>query len=172
MPGIDSFTTIDSLKKRVGIDWNAIVNYDAIPADITVPPSSNWPSRWRFILDTSYWPVIRVKRSFTVPDDGRGIIIADSNLTFTSSRVWDGIVLVGGRLSSSGSDTTSGVVISGLNLTLPGAVNPPDGTSSDNDVLGGSKRFIYNSCKAARAAERLSMYFAWSNTWLDNVAVW
>lgn len=170
--GVDSSMTLDSLRKRVGIDWNAIVRYDAIPADITIPPAGNWPAWWRFAFDTSYWPVIRIKSNFTIPDDGRGLIIADSNLTFTSNNVWDGIVLVGGTLISSGNDTTAGVVFSGLNRTLFGATNPPDGTFSDNDVLSNTKRFRYNSCKAARAAGRLRMYFAWSNTWSDNVAMW
>ena len=171
-PGTDASMTLDSLKKRVGIDWNAIVNYDAIPADITIPPTGNWPAWWQFAFDTSYWPVIRIKTSFTIPDDGRGLIIADSNLSFTSNNVWDGIVLVGGKLTSSGSDTTAGAVISGLNRTLPGAVNPLNGVSADNDALSNSKRFRYNSCKAARASERIRVYFAWFNTWSDNVAIW
>jgi hypothetical protein len=169
--GVDSTMSIDSLKKRVGIDWNAIVKYDVIPADFTIPPSGSWPAAWRF-ADTAFWPIIRVKSNFTVPGDGRGLIIADSNLSFTSNNVWDGIVLVGGTLVSSGNDTTSGVVISGLNRTLPGAVNPPNGTSIDNDLLSNTKRFRYNSCRAKRAAERLQMYFVWSNTWSDNVAIW
>jgi hypothetical protein len=169
-PALDSSMTLDSLKKRVGIDWNAIVNFNAIPADITIPGQS-WPAWWRFI-DPTYWPVIRVKQNYTVPGDGRGIIIADSNLTFSASNTWDGIVLVGGVLTSTGSDTTSGVVITGLNRTLPGAINPPDGMTTDNDFLNNSKRFRFNSCKAAAAAARLRVYFAWSNTWVDNVAVW
>jgi hypothetical protein len=170
-PPVDSSMTLDSLKKRIGIDWNAIVNFNAIPADITIPPTSNFPAWWRFI-DPTYWPVIRIKQSFTIPGDGRGIIIADSNLTFSSNNTWDGIVLVGGVLRSTGNDTTSGVVITGLNRTLPGAVNPSDGMTTDNDFLNNTKRFRFNSCLAAAAAARLRVYFAWSNTWVDNVAVW
>jgi hypothetical protein len=169
-PAVDSSMSIDSLKKRVGIDWNAIVNFDAIPADITIP-GGTFPSVVTF-ADTSYWPVIRIKQSYTIPRDGRGLIIADSNLTFSANNVWDGIVLVGGKLTSSGSDTTSGVVISGLNRTLPGAVNPANNTTTDNDALSNTKRFRYNSCKASRAAQRLKFYFAFSNAWSDNVAVW
>jgi hypothetical protein len=169
-PAVDSSMSIDSLKKRSGIDWNAIVNYDALPADVTIP-SGTFPTNTQF-NDTSYWPVIHLKQSYTIPRDGRGIIIADSNLTFSSNNVWDGIVLVGGRLISSGSDTTAGAVFSGLNRTLPGAVNPPIGTTTDNDTLRNTKRFRYNSCKIARATVGLKYYFAISNAWSDNVAVW
>jgi hypothetical protein len=170
-PRVDSSMTLDSLKQRIGIDWNAIIKLDAIPADITIPPDGNFPSAAAF-ADTSYWPVIRIKKDFTIPRDGRGLVIADSNLSFTSNRTWDGIVLVGGSLYSTGNDTTEGVAISGLNRTLPGATNPANNTSSDDDLLSNSKHFAYNSCKAARAAERLRIYFAWSNTWMDNVAMW
>jgi hypothetical protein len=171
-PSIDSTQHIDTLKRKAGIDWNAIRNFDAIPADITSPGNS-FPSAWTFLFDTSYWPVIRIKTNgYSVPNDGRGIIIADSNLTFAASRAWEGIVLVGGTLTNTGSDTTKGIVISGLNRTLVGATNPVDGTIIDNDVIGNTKRFQYNSCYANRAAERLKIYFGWSNTWLDNVAIW
>lgn len=170
-PGVDSSRSLDDLKKAIGIDWNAIMNHDAIPADITIPPDGNWPTKAQF-SDQSFWPVIRIKKSFTIPDDGRGLLIADSNLTFSSNDVWDGIVLVGGKLTVSGSGSTDGVVVTGLNRTLPGAVNPPAGNSADNDLVNNTKRIQYDACKAARAAERLNVYFAWSNTWLDNAAVW
>jgi hypothetical protein len=169
-PATDSSMSIDSMKKRVGIDWNAIVNYDALPADVTIP-SGSFPSVIQF-ADTSYWPVIHLKQSYTIPRDGRGIIIADSDLTFASNNVWDGIVLVGGRLVSRGSDTTTGVVFSGLNRMLPGATNPANNTTVDNDTIRQTKRFRYSSCKVSRASERLKYYFAFTNAWSDNVAVW
>jgi hypothetical protein len=169
-PPVDQTMTLDSLKSRIGIDWNGIINYNAIPADITIPGGA-FPSNGTFIADTSYWPVIHVKTSYTIPNDGRGIIIADSDLTFSQNNAWDGIVLVGGRIISSGADSTTGVSISGLNLTLPNAVNPGN-TLADNDPISNKKRFSYNSCTAARAAARLQIYFAWTNTWNDNVAIW
>jgi hypothetical protein len=168
-PPVDSSMTLDSLKKRVGVDWNAIVNYNAIPADYTIP--GTFPPKTAF-NDSSFWPVIRIRTNYTIPYDGRGLIIADSGLAFTSNSVWDGIVLVGGVLVSTGNDTTFGVVVSGLNRILPNAVNPADGNWIDNDYVGNTKRFVYNSCKAARAVERLAVYFAWPNTWLDDVPVW
>ena len=56
--------------------------------------------------------------------------------------------------------------------TVGPLVNPPNNTLEDNDILYMRPFISYNSCKAGRAAERLKLYFAWSNTWLDNVAVW
>ena len=47
-----------------------------------------------------------------------------------------------------------------------------DGYWQDNDLVGNTKRFTYSSCNAARATARLQIYFAWTNTWNDNVAVW
>lgn len=168
-PSVDSSMSLDALKPGVGIDWNAIIN-EAIPADVTIPGGS-WPAQSKFD-DPLYWPVIRVKSNYTIPNDGRGLIIADSNLTIPGNVDWEGIILVGGNLTASGTGEVEGAVVSGLNNLLPGAVNPPDGTSSDNDVISGTRKMQYDSCKAARAAERLRMYFAWSNTWLDNVAMW
>jgi hypothetical protein len=175
-PNIDQTLSLDSLKARVGIDWDAIVNAEAIPPDVTVPPASNWPASAQF-TDTSFWPVIRVKGDYSLQSSGRGLIIADANFSFPPGFKWDGIVLVGGRVSagqllSASFDTIAGAVVSGLNRTLPGAVNPAAGTTSDNDGVVNLTTFAYNSCKAARAAQRLKMYFAWSNTWLDNVAIW
>jgi Tfp pilus assembly protein PilX len=174
-PAVDSTLLLDSLKLRAGIDWNAIKNSDAIPADVTIPTNS-FPSGFAF-SDTSYWPVIRIKTPYQIPRTGRGLIIADSIVYFPPDVEWQGIVLVGGQFyageeNNNGNDTIHGAVISGLNRTLPGMVNPPNGTTNDNDWILEPFVVAYNSCKAARAAQRLKQYFTWSNTWLDNVAVW
>lgn len=171
-PGRDSTMSLDSLKKRVGIDWNAIVNHDAIPADITIPGGS-FPGTFTFMLQPSYYPVIRIKtNNYSIPNPGRGILIADSNLTIASNETWDGILLVGGRLTASGSGTSYGLVFTGLNYLLPGATNPAAGVTTDNDQMANSKRFIYSSCHAQNAADRLRVYFGFSNSWTDNVAIW
>ena len=164
-PGIDSTLGIDSLKARVGIDWNAIVNHDAIPADFTIPTDA-WPRSSAF----SSWPVVRVKGSYTMPDDGRGLLIVDGDLTIESSNDWDGIILVGGRLTATGSGSIAGAVVTGLNRTLAGAA--ADMGTLDNDVISGRIRIDYHSCRVATAAERLKVYFAWTNTWIDNVPIW
>jgi hypothetical protein len=170
-PGRDSTMSLDSLKKRVGIDWNAIVNHDAIPADIIIPGGS-FPGSFTFAQPT-YYPVIRIKtNNYSIPNYGRGILIADSNLVIPSTQTWDGIILVGGRLTASGSGTSYGLVFTGLNFLLPGATNPASGVTADNDQMANSKRFIYSSCHAENAADRLRVYFGWSNSWTDNVAIW
>ena len=169
-PRVDSATTLDSLKKRTGVDWERIVRHDAIPADITLPGGS-WPSWFVWFINPYYWPVIRIRTSMTLPSGGRGLIIADSNLTIVGDQ-FDGIILVGGKLTVSGSGNVSGGVVSGLNLSLPGATSPAPGTSSDNDITRDSRRFDYNSCYVANASAKLRRYFVWPNTWLDNVSVW
>src|SRR5438309_11116306 len=60
-PPIDSVTP-DSVK----IDWNAIVNQNAISASVTIPGGS-FPSAAQF-ADTSYYPIIRVNLAdYTLP---------------------------------------------------------------------------------------------------------
>jgi hypothetical protein len=176
-PRVDSTRVLDSLKKHIGIDWDAILNYNAIPVDVTILASNpvGWPTTTQF-ADTSYWPVIRFKGSLSLPTDGRGILIVDNNLTLTSSVTWEGIILVGGTVTvaSFSYNSINGILISGLNRTLPDAVNPTPDNYLDNDVVQtiGAKMVVYNSCTVGRATERLKFYFAWPNTWLDNVAIW
>ena len=85
--------------------------------------------------------------------------------------MWDGIVLVGGKLTSNGNNTTSGATLSGLNLLLPGAIQPPPSTV-DDATANGQKTYLYNSCNVARAATRMRHYVAMSNTWIDDIPVW
>lgn len=162
-PPVDSSMALDSLRKRVGIDWDAIVNRDAIPADYTIPPDA-WPGSF------SSWPVVRVKGNLTLPGSGRGLLIVDSNLTISSNRAWDGVILVGGSVSAGGTGSFNGAVVSGLNRLLPNA--PPNLGTLDNDALTNRNRFQFNSCRVERAAHRVDRYFAFTNTWMDNVAIW
>jgi Tfp pilus assembly protein PilX len=164
-PNTDSSSTLDELKARVGIDWDGIINRDAIPADYVIPPSS-WPTATQF----NSWPVVRVKGNFTLPGNGRGLLIVDSNLTIGSNRTWDGVILVGGSLTASGTGTMSGAYVTGLNRLLPNA--PPDLGALDNDQLTNRNRFRFNSCQVESAAHKVDRYFALTNTWMDNVAIW
>ncbi|HYC52376.1 MAG TPA: hypothetical protein VEB19_14790 [Gemmatimonadaceae bacterium] len=160
-PPVDSSMSRDSLKKRVGIDWEAIVNENAIPADVTIPPGY-WPS----FADPNYWPVIRLKRSYSVPGNGRGLIIADSHVVFQDPDTWNGIILVGGSLFMTGSGSLNEVVVSGLNHLLG------TGASPYRDYAEEFKRIQFSSCNALTAAARLKTYYVWTNTWLDNVVSW
>lgn len=160
--GISSSMSAATLMQKVGIDWNAIVKNNAIPADYT----NSYPS------STAIWAVIHITSpSYSIPRDGNGILIAEGDITMAGSRDFDGIMLVGGRVIATGSNPSSGLVISGLNYLLPGAGTPPSGTA-DNSTLTNNKPFKYNSCNVTKAMALLDSYYAWSNTWLDNVAVW
>lgn len=162
--GTDSSISMDTLKSRVSVDWDGIINANAIPADFTIPPDGNWPSM--AMADPAYWPVIRIKKSFTIPTNGRGLIIADSNLTVNVDS-WDGVILVGGRLTTGGSGEIRGEVVTGLNRLLP------TGSSvTATDSLRASKQIQYDICKVYFTSERLKIYFAWGNTWVDNVPLW
>ncbi len=168
---VDSTRTLDSLRNVIGIDWPGIIVSNALPADITIPGGA-FPSALAFILGgSSYWPVIRIKTSYTLPNDGKGLIIADSNLTIGAGVDWDGIILVGGAVSVSGNGILEGVVITGLNRMLSTTANPYDFTGR-RDTVSSTKRIKYNSCDVEDTADKLRIYFAMSNTFIDNVAIW
>ena len=171
-PPADSTSNLTDLKNRTLVDWNAIINLNAIPADIEIPPQSFPSSSW-FAADTSRWPVIRIHTNgYSLPNNGRGIIIADGDFTISGSNMWNGIVLIGGKLTSNGTNTTSGATLSGLNLLLPGAPVPPPSYVDDNAALNGQKDYEYNSCFVSRAAMRMKKYKVIPNTWRDNVPTW
>jgi len=171
-PPLDTSKTLAQLEPLVTIDWNGIINGNAMPADFNVPNPDAFPDAGWFTADTSRWPIIRVHGDFTLPNAGRGIIIAEDDFTISGSNMWNGIILVGGQLTSNGNNTTSGATVSGLNYKLPGAQQPPPGYINDNATANGTKSYVYNSCNVTRAAQRLKHYVAMANTWVDDIPVW
>jgi hypothetical protein len=171
-PPLDTTKTLAQLDPLVTIDWNAIINGGAMPADIEIPPDAFPDAAW-FQADTTRWPVIRIHTSgFSLPNAGRGIIIADGDFVISGSNMWNGIILVGGQLTSNGNNTTSGATVSGLNYKLPGAPLPPPGYIDDNSTANGTKSYVYNSCYVSRATQKLRHYVPMANTWVDDVPVW
>jgi hypothetical protein len=172
-PPIDTTLTPDSLAKTMLIDWNGIINNNTMPADITVHSTADFPSEAWFDADTSRWPIIRITaNNFSLPNRGRGIIIAEHDFAITGSNMWDGIVLVGGRLLSNGNNTVAGATITGLNVLLPGADAPGESTLDDQSIANGQKIYQYSSCKVARATKSLQRYRVLANTWADNLPSW
>jgi hypothetical protein len=153
-PPIDSVTA-DS----VHIDWNGIVNGNAITPTITIPGGS-WPtaSQW---ADTTYYPIIRVNSAnYSLPGSGRGTLIVTGNLTISGSDGWNGVILVGGDLTSNGNNGVSGATVSGLNVKL--------GTYVPTSTANGTKTYQYNSCQVARATTTMGGLVTLGNTWVDN----
>lgn len=155
---VDSLATITM--DMVDIDWNAIVNQDAIKADITIPPGS-WPSDAQW-ADTTFYPVIRVEGNieFTPPSTGRGMLIVDGTLVLNGSVGWKGILLVGDDIVSNGTNTIHGATVSGLNVKL--------GMEVDGSVGNGTKEYRYNSCEVSKAAAPAGALVTLRNTWVDN----
>ena len=154
-PAIDSTITADS----VAIDWNAIVNEDAIDATITIPGDS-WPTAAMW-ADTTYYPIIRVNlEEFTLPSSGRGMLIATGHVTIDGSTSWSGVLLVGGDITSNGTNLIQGATISGLNVKL--------GTYVPASTANGTKEYRYNSCEVAKANREAGALVTLKNTWVDN----
>lgn len=167
-PPVDTSNTFTQLKNSVNIDWAGIMA-GSIPADYTIPGDA-FPSSSMFDADPEFWPVIRIHtKGYSLPNRGRGMIIADSNFVISGSNMWDGIVLVGGQLTSNGNNTTSGATLSGLNFLIGGAPSPSNVDDSD---ANGQKTYIYDSCNVSKASSRLRRYATLPNTWMDNLASW
>jgi hypothetical protein len=168
-PPVDTSNTFTQLKPKVNIDWAGIVQSNSIAADIEIPGQA-FPSSSVFDNDPSYWPVIRIHTNgYSLPNRGRGMIIADSNFTISGSNMWDGILLIGGQLTSNGNNTTAGATLSGLNYLIGGS---PSTSSVDDSDANGQKTYIYNSCNVSNATTKLRRYAMMPNTWMDNLASW
>lgn len=158
-PPVDSLGTQQQAANSVKIDWNGIVNQNAITPNITMP-GGTWPS----FADTSYWPVIMATGSFTLPSSGRGLLIVTGDVTISGSATWNGVILAGGNLTSNGNNTVAGAIVSGLNVKIL----PPSQWPGTGAVGNGNKSFSYNSCLVSRALTGLGSLVAMQNAWLDN----
>jgi hypothetical protein len=166
-PPIDTSKTFQQLKDNAKLDWAGIIGGSITP-DFEVGPGS-FPSATWFANNPDAWPIIRVHtNNYTLPNAGRGMIIADSNFTISGSNMWDGVVLIGGKLTSNGNNTTSGATFAGLNYLLGGA----PGASTDDSDANGQKTYVYNSCNVAKASKGLQAYKTWNNTYIDLIPSW
>jgi hypothetical protein len=173
-PAFDTLKTFAQDSASTKLDWAGITAGTTMPADINITSSSStsFPTAGQFASDTNYWPIIHVfNRSaswtgmYTLPNQGRGILIVDGDLNINGSNQWDGVVLVGGQLTSNGNNVTSGTVMAGLNRLI----GIPAAAVTDAD-LNGQKSYTYNSCSVKKATSTMARYTMVPNTWMDNVA--
>ena len=172
-PPYDTLKTFSQDSAQTKLDWAGITAGTTMPADINITTTSSaFPTTGTFASDTNYWPIIHVfNRSaswtgtWTLPNQGRGILIVDGNLNINGSNQWDGVVLVGGQLTSNGNNVTSGTVMAGLNRLI----GIPAAAVADAD-LNGQKSYMYNSCSVKKATSSMARYTMVPNTWMDNVA--
>jgi hypothetical protein len=143
-------------RNQVGVDWAGIIQSpisDILPHDYLWP---QWPSALEFLA----WPVIRVNGDFSLPSDGKGILVVTGNMTLSGSANWEGLILVGGTLTSNGNNHTKGAVIAGLNVKLGQTVGQSD--------LNGNKTYEYDSCALQRALGHIGSLQRVRNGWIDN----
>jgi hypothetical protein len=158
-PNILDLGTSAAAVASVGVDWANILNGESMTPDVTIPADS-WPSSLTF---STTWPVIFVDQAgdYSLPNDGRGILVVKNDLTISGSVSWDGIILVGGTLTSNGNNSVEGAVVTGLNIQLGQIVGV-------SDVGNGTKSFRYNSCNVANAASKFGGLVPLRNTLVDN----
>lgn len=146
-------------EQDVDIDWDAIINQDAIQPTITIP-GGEWPSDEQF-ADTTFYPIIRVNQAdFTIPNGGRGMLIAEGHVTINGDKAWNGVLLIGGDLTSNGTNGVFGATVSGLNVKL--------GTYVPSSTANGTKEYMFNSCEVAKANRTAGSLVTLKNTWVDN----
>ena len=163
-PPVDTIPAPDSVE----IDWNGIVNGNLITPTITIPPGS-FPPWSAFAADSTYYPIIRVNQpDYSLPNSGRGMIIATGDVTINGNLTWHGVLLVGGNNKSNGNNgggagadsVMAGATISGLNTKL--------GIFVDPSLAEGTKNYQYDSCEVARATTAMGALVTLRNTWVDN----
>lgn len=164
--------TPEGVADLIGVDWDAIVNDNAITADFDLPASgAGFPDGTWFANNPNAWPTIIIRNGpdpttdFPLPNFGRGLLIVFGDLNLNGNHAgWNGLILIGGRLRSNGQNEVNGATISGLNVKLGYEVE-------DNEVneLQGTKQFKYHSCNVAKALNGglggLKVYNgAWANS--------
>jgi hypothetical protein len=172
-PPYDTLKTFTQDSANSKLDWAGVKSGSSIPADINITSTgSSFPDAGDFAADTNYWPIIHVfnnsaswNSNWTLPNQGRGILIVDGDATINGSNQWDGVVLVGGQLVSNGNNVTSGTVMAGLNRLIGASALAVDDAS-----LNGTKSYMYNSCSVKKATSSMARYTLVPNTWMDNVA--
>lgn len=146
----------------VPVDWDGIVNHNALTANYNLTGTSGWPSSF------TTWPIIMVTATAVTlgpSQSGRGLIVAIGNITLNGSFSWDGVILSGGVITSNGNQTIQGAIMSGLNIQLGQAV-------ATSDVGNGNKTVRYNSCNVSSALQNLGSLQAIPNAWADNWSTW
>jgi hypothetical protein len=159
-PPVEELGTVSQTADAVNIDWDAIVNHNAITPDVVIP-GDPWPT----FTNANYWPIILVTGNYSLPTSGRGTLIVTGDLTVNGSTKWDGILLVGGTATADGNNTVRGTIISALNTKLGMTVGV-------SDVGNGTKTYVYNSCNIANALGRFGTLVPMQNTWVDNWPTW
>ena len=140
-------------KDEVDIDWAGILAGTYFPPGYVLPA---WPTAAQF----NNWPVVRANGDFTLPGNGKGILIVTGNLTMSGGDQWEGLVLVGGTVTSNGNNSVLGATVSGLNV-LTGVAVP------QSVIANGNKNFQYNSCNLARALGKIGSIQRVRNGWTD-----
>lgn len=164
-PPVRYLGTQEQANAAVQIDWDAIQNQNAIPADYV----NEWPAANLF-TNPLFWPIIHFKKDATHSGDatlqsGRGMLIVDGNLTMSGSVRWDGIILVGGNITSNGNNTVYGAIVTGLDKKLGEDV-------ISNELGNGTKIYQYDSCFVEKATASMGIMRPLTNTFTDSWATY
>lgn len=159
-PAILNMGSQPAANSMVDVDWPTILGGMSANATVVLP-GGTWPS----FSDPNYWPIVYVDQAsaYSLPNDGRGMLIVKNDLVMGGSVKWDGIILVGGTFTSNGNNTVKGAIVTGLNVLLGQNVPP-------SNIGNGTKVFRYDSCNVASALGRFNGLAPLRNAGADNWA--
>lgn len=146
----------------VEIDWDAIVNRNALNPDVKFEKGEEWKDPKE--KTSKPWPVVFYDGNLSDSPKGQGILVVTGNLTINGNAEWKGIILIGGSLISNGNNILSGATIAGLNAIFGKDVAQSE---IDDTDLNGTKVITYNSCDVEDAMEGFSSLTPISNAWMD-----
>jgi hypothetical protein len=151
----------------VAIDWNNILNHNAIQPSI-IMPGMVWPTALMTAAyaddNSTYYPIVRFNGDMVLPSSGRGMLIITGSLTINGNTGWKGVIMVGDDIVSNGNNGIEGATVSGLNTKI-GTYHPGD---IDPSTANGTKQYNYNSCEVAKATTTMGALVTLRNTWVDN----
>lgn len=143
----------------IAVNWARIRAGGLVAGEVAIPGSA-WPTAasWN---DPNFWPVVVVQGNFTLPTDGRGLLVVTGNLRLSGGRGWDGVVLVGGTVIEQGGNRVFGTLLSGLDrkLGVPAAAM---------DTVQGAMTVRYHSCHIKRALDAFRGLSAYRNATVDH----
>lgn len=162
-PPIENMGTPTEAAAQITIDWRGVVDGTALTPDVSIP-GDPWPS----FADPNYWPIVKADGDFSLPTDGRGVLIVTDRLTIEGNKTWHGVVLVGEHVVGDGNNEVSGVLVSGLNIKLAADPDLAAVMLGRNSIGNGVKRIHYNSCFISQALQSFRGLAVYRNAWMDN----
>jgi hypothetical protein len=149
-----------SVVQDLGIDWEAIENGDFVPDHTSLAAADGDTTYATYVIDEYQTDIAGIH--------GTGLLIVKNRIDSYGFE-WDGVVIGGKDLDGPVAGTTiiRGMLVTGMDI-LVGDSDYPDSEFNDAHYL----QVYYDSCKVARAFQKLRGFVAMENARIDNWATY